>query len=61
MDEKSSALPSDDLLDGCSLDFAEDPDDDETAAMRPLFPGDQPSVERLAGEWRELFGGDRAP
>lgn len=28
----------DDLLDGCDLDFNEDPDDDETSALRPLFP-----------------------
>lgn len=28
----------DDTLDGCDLDFTIDPDDDETAALRPLFP-----------------------
>jgi hypothetical protein len=28
----------DDQLDGCDIDFAEDPDDDETAELRALFP-----------------------
>lgn len=41
-----------DLLDGCELDFTVDPDDDETAALRPLFPDGDPSAEK---EWRELF------
>jgi hypothetical protein len=27
-----------DVLDGCELDFTEDPDDDETAELRALFP-----------------------
>ena len=41
-----------DDLDGCDIDFAEHADDDETAALRPLFPdGD----EAKAGEWQELF------
>jgi len=43
-----------DDLDGCELDFTEDPDDEETAELRPLFPDGDPSTE---GEWRELFGG----
>lgn len=30
--------PDDGQLDGCDLDFTEDPDDDETAEMRALFP-----------------------
>jgi hypothetical protein len=28
----------DDTLDGCDIDFAEDADDEETEALRPLFP-----------------------
>lgn len=43
----------DDEVDGCDLDFTVDPDDDETAALRPLFPDGDPSKE---AEWRELFG-----
>jgi hypothetical protein len=30
--------PDDDLLDGCDLDFTVDADDEEAAALRPLFP-----------------------
>lgn len=30
-------------LDGCDLDFTVDPDDDETSAMRPLFPSGDPT------------------
>ncbi len=44
--------PDDDTLDGCSLDFTEDADDDETAALRPLFPDGNPAK---AAEWAELF------
>jgi len=29
---------NEDELDGCAVDFNVDPDDDETAALRPLFP-----------------------
>lgn len=45
-------MSDDDELDGCELDFAEDPDDEETEALRPLFPDGDPSRE---SEWRELF------
>lgn len=45
--------PDDDNLDGCDLDFAADPDDDETAALRPLFPDGDPAAEAA---WRALFG-----
>jgi hypothetical protein len=41
--------------DGCETDFTEEPDDDETAALRPLFPEGDPAK---ADEWQELFGGD---
>ncbi len=46
----------DDLLDGCDLDFTEDPDDDETAELRDLFPSglDTPDLESLAATYREL-------
>lgn len=43
----------DDAIDGCAVDFTEDPDDDETAELRALFPDADPSP---AGEWNELFG-----
>lgn len=43
----------DDFLDGCSLDFNEDPDDDETASLRPLFPDGTADPERAAF-WRDL-------
>jgi len=41
--------------DGCELDFTEDADDEETAALRPLFPegADSPTTEE---QWREVFG-----
>jgi hypothetical protein len=38
--------------DGCELDFTEDPDDELTTAMRPLFPGDTSTTK---GQWEELF------
>jgi hypothetical protein len=38
--------------DGCELDFTEDPDDDETASLRPLFPDGNPNTEQA---WRDLF------
>lgn len=30
--------PEDDDLDGCEIDFTADPDDDETASLRAIFP-----------------------
>lgn len=46
----------DDHLDGCDLDFTIDPDNDETADLRLLFPQgpDTPNLEQRAAEWREL-------
>lgn len=46
----------DDHLDGCDLDFTIDPDDDETADLRVLFPQgpDTPDLEAQAEAWREL-------
>lgn len=46
----------DDFLDGCDIDFTVDPDDDETAELRTLFPqgAETPGLETLAAEWREL-------
>lgn len=38
--------------DGCEEDFTVDPDDDETANMRALFPGDTSSTKE---QWEELF------
>lgn len=45
-------MDDDDFLDGCELDFADDPDDPETADLRPLFPDGDPSTEN---EWQELY------
>jgi hypothetical protein len=52
----------DDLLDGCELDFTEDPTDDMTVELMPLFadaldPDTPKTVEEAKGEWEELFGG----
>lgn len=44
----------DDFLDGCELDFTEEPDDDLTEALRPLFPSGDPAK---AGEWKQVFDG----
>lgn len=46
-----------DDLDGCEIDFSIDPDDDETAELRALFPkgGDTPDLEGKASEWREVL------
>ena len=38
----------DDHLDGCSIDFTEDPDDELTASLRPLFPDGKPNAKRAA-------------
>ena len=43
----------DDFIDGCEVDFTEDPDDDETASLRPLFP-DGLADEAKADEWKAL-------
>lgn len=52
-------IEDDDLLDGCALDFSEDPDDDETAELRPLFPQglDTPNLDQKAQEWQQLLNG----
>lgn len=47
----------DDFLDGCDLDFTEDPDDEETQALRPLFPKGTDDAH-LEPEWRALFDHD---
>ena len=49
--------PDDDFLDGCELDFGQDPDDDETASLRPLFP-DGVADKAKAAEWRALADPD---
>lgn len=50
----SPPASDDDELDGCELDFTEDPDDDLTASLRALSPtGDPAEVEAMAA----LFGG----
>lgn len=41
----------DDQLDGCDIDMTVDPDDDETAELRPLFPDGDPAK---APEWQAL-------
>lgn len=40
----------DDELDGCDLDFTDEPDDDETAELRPLFPNGEAS-----DKWKGVF------
>ena len=40
----------DDTLDGCDLDFSEDPDDEQTAQLRALFPDGVPS-----DKWEGVF------
>lgn len=52
-------MPDDDALDGCELDFTVDPDDDETAELRALFPQgtETPDIEARAAQWREVLGG----
>lgn len=51
---------SEDLLDGCEIDFIAEAVDDDTAEMLPLFPEGKADTERV-GEWLEVFGGpDRA-
>lgn len=52
-DPATTPPDDDDFLDGCDLDFTIDPDDDETAALRPLFP-DGVADEAKAEEWRQL-------
>lgn len=50
-------MPEDDeTLDGCDLDFAEAAEDQETAALRQLFPDGEPD-ETLAEQYRALAGG----
>lgn len=46
-----------DDLDGCDIDFAVDPDDDETAELRALFPqgADTPDIDAKAADWRQVF------
>lgn len=49
----SPPASDDDELDGCELDFTEDPDDDLTAALRALSPtGDPAEVEAMAALFR---------
>lgn len=43
-----------DDVDGCSVDFTEDPDDDETAEFRALFPRGLDDAPK-AQEWHELW------
>lgn len=50
-------VDDDDFVDGCGIDFAENPDDDETAELRPLFPDGVEDAAKAAA-WRELAGGD---
>jgi hypothetical protein len=53
--------PDDDLLDGCDLDFTEDPTPDGEADLFVLFaealdPATDKTVEQAEAEWRELLG-----
>ena len=55
--------PDDDLLDGCELDFTEDPTPDEHVPYAVLFAGidkrDRSAIEARARIWRALFGAAR--
>jgi len=49
-------LDDDDSLDGCELDFAEDPTDDEAVELYPLFaraldPHDPKTIADVEAEW----------
>jgi hypothetical protein len=51
----------DDTIDGCDLDYAEDPTSDEDLPYVALFaealdPATPKTVEEAESEWRELFG-----
>lgn len=46
------AMPDGPDADGCALDFTEAPDDEETAALRALFPDGDPGK---AAEYHALF------
>jgi hypothetical protein len=48
--------PDDDQLDGCDLDFAEDPTSDDAVELYPLFaraldPNDPKTVADVEREW----------
>lgn len=51
--EELSVLQDDDVLDGCEVDFAAAPDNDETAELRALFP-DGVDDQHKAAEWTSL-------
>ncbi len=51
-------MKDDDFLDGCSLDFTENPTADEDAPYVALFAGvPREDVEAVAAEYRKVFGG----
>jgi hypothetical protein len=51
----------DDFLDGCSLDFTEEPTPDDEVELTALFaeainPNNPKTVEEQRDEWEALFG-----
>jgi len=44
--------PENDEVDGCELDFAADPNDEDTGALLALFPDSVPT-----DEWEGVFDG----
>lgn len=57
----TDARPDDAELDGCDLDYAEDPTPDHELELFQLFaealdPATEKTVDEAAAEWRELFG-----
>lgn len=52
--------PDDDTLDGCAIDFAEDPTPNDELDAVVLFadvdPDDPAAVAAREAEWREIFG-----
>lgn len=60
-EDQNPVEPDDDFLDGCEEVLVnEDYDDDDTVALRPLFPTGDPEWPVKADEWRSLFPGDRS-
>ena len=53
--------PEDEFLDGCDLDFTEDPTPDEESDLFVLFaealdPNNPKTVAEAKAEWREVLG-----
>lgn len=53
-------VEDDDFLEGCDIDFSEDPTSDDDLDAVVLFadvdPSDTAAIEARKAEWQELFG-----